>query len=160
MDRLQGDAKTVAGVGRPPGLHRDAADVTADLGGKRGAPAAVVPLVDVDLASPVVITFRTHGKVGVAVAVDVPCRGHDKAEGVLDVFSGGYPPGAVAQARCRSVVDADLPGLRVVVARADDQIGVAVAVDVACRCHRPAETVTYAFAFAPAGENGEGNVET
>ena len=87
MDRLQGDAEAVAGIGRSPGLDGDAADIAADLGGKRGAPAAVVPLIDIHLACGREVAGRAGDDVGVAVAVHIARRCHYAAKAVPEILT-------------------------------------------------------------------------
>ena len=85
---------------------------------------------------------RADDDVVVTVAVDVPRRGHRVAHARLGVVARRGPVRHARRTVVRAVVDEDLPLVRLPVVeehRADDDLGVAVAVDVSGRGHRVAE---------------------
>ncbi len=112
-------------------------------GGGKPTRRAVVDIDAALSALAVVVVGRADDDVVVAVAVDVPRRPHRVAEPGIRLVALGAPGGGVAEAGWGAVIDVGPALILLTVAVplcADDDVVVAVAVDVPRRPHRPAHS--------------------
>ena len=120
------------------------------LGETRGG--AVIDIGLPDVCADTVVAVGAYDDIVVAVTVDIAGAGYADAEVVIGVLALYVPVGSgiLGETRGGAVVDIGLPGHAagiVVVVGADDDIGIAVAVDVAGVGHAVAEVVACSFAL-------------
>lgn len=98
------------------------------------------------------IAGRTDDDIIAAIAVDVPCRRHGKAEMSVGLIAFGHPVGWATQARRRSVVDVGSPLVRLAVIvqmRTNDHVSVAIAIKIPGSSYRDAQFGRALVAYVP-----------